>query len=240
MHFESHDPRMTTPVLLSIQVGMPRVLGVEGATDPLDRPWTTAFAKEPVEGAVWLGREGLAGDGQADRRVHGGPEMALLGYSADHYPAWRSELDFPDLPWGAFGENFTIASLSEAEVCVGDTYAVGEARVQVSQPRQPCRNISRRWRRRDLTARVLATGRTGWYLRVLAEGAVERGLPVELLERPFPRWTIACTNAVLYSRGGDRRAAAELSACPLLSPPMSAKLAARAEIRARGRGLLER
>ena len=81
----------------------------------------------------------------------------------------------PTFPHGGFGENFTIAGLSEQTACIGDTYQIGEARVQVSQPRGPCWKIARRWRIEDLTARVLATGRTGWYLRVLTEGPSRRG-----------------------------------------------------------------
>lgn len=183
----------------------------------MDRPWTTGFFKEPVEGPVWLGRTNLAGDGQADRENHGGPDKAVLAYSADHYPLWRAELNRPDLPYGAFGENFTIAGLSEETVCIGDVYAIGEVRVQVSQPRQPCWKIARRWRIKDLTARVRETGRTGWYLRVLEEGYVEAGLPVALLERPFPRWTVAHATEIMHHRRENPEAAAELAACPFLS-----------------------
>ncbi len=205
------------PTLLSIQVSLPRHFGVEGAPDPMDRPWTTGFFKEPVEGPVWLGRTNLVGDGQADRKNHGGPDKAVLAYSAEHYPIWRVELNRPDLPYGAFGENFTIAGLTEETVCIGDVYAIGEARVQVSQPRQPCWKIARRWRIKDLTARVRETGRTGWYLRVLEEGYVEAGMPVELLERPFPQWTVARATEIMHRRNEDREAAMALAACPALS-----------------------
>ena len=203
--------------LLSIQVGLPRHLGIAGAPDPMDRPWTTSFFKEPVEGPVWLGRTNLAGDGQADRKNHGGPDKAVLAYSADHYPLWRAELNRPDLPHGAFAENFTIAGLTEENVCIGDVYAIGGAQVQVSQPRQPCWKIARRWRIKDLTAQVRETGRTGWYLRVLVEGYVEAGQPVELLERTFPQWTVARASQVMNHRHEDPAAAAELAACPSLA-----------------------
>ncbi len=183
----------------------------------MDRPWLTGFFKEPVEGPIWLGQTNLAGDGQADLKNHGGPDKAVLAYAADHYPAWRAELDRSDLPYGAFGENFTIAGLVEETVCIGDVYAVGEARVQVSQPRQPCWKIARRWRIKDLTARVQATGRTGWYFRVLAEGYVQPGLPVTLLERPFPQWTVTRAGEIMRDRRDNPVAAAELAACPLLS-----------------------
>ncbi|HEV7662576.1 MAG TPA: MOSC domain-containing protein [Chloroflexota bacterium] len=176
--------------LVGIQVGLPTTHGSPDAADPLDRPWRTAFYKSAVAGPVWLGKTNLVGDGQGNLRVHGGEDMAVLGYAASHYPLWRAELNLPDLPYGAFAENFTITALDETSVCVGDVYAIGDAQVQVSQPRQPCSNITRRWKLRGLTERVGETGRTGWYLRVLREGEVCAGEPVVLLERPSPELTI--------------------------------------------------
>ena len=78
---------MTQPHLVSIQVGLP----ADHTTGA--RPWRTAFFKWPVEGPVWLGRTNLAGDGQANRKVHGGPDKAVLAYAGAHYPLWRAELD---------------------------------------------------------------------------------------------------------------------------------------------------
>ncbi len=203
-----------TSQLLSIQVGMPRLLD-DG--DPARHPWLSAFIKEPVTGPVWLGRMNLSGDAQADLKNHGGPDKAVLAYAAAHYAAWRAELGRPDLPYGAFAENFTVDGLDEQTVCIGDIYAVGGAQVQVSQPRQPCWKIARRWGMEDLTARVIATGRTGWYFRVLAEGYVEPGVPVTLLHRPFPQWTVARATEVMRHRRAHPDAARELAACPLLS-----------------------
>jgi MOSC domain-containing protein YiiM len=185
-------------------------------------------AEAHVAGPIWLARTNLAGDGQADLENHGGVEQAVLAYAGDHYPAWRTELALPDMPYGAFGENFTIAGQDETTVCIGDTYAIGEAIVQVSQPRGPCWKLARRWRIKDLTARVQRSGRAGWYLRVLREGHVAAGQPVRLLERPFPQWTIARVNALLNGRDDDRRAIAELAACPLLGPNWRAALLNRA------------
>ncbi len=201
-------------VLVSIQVGTPRLFD---GSDPARRSWLSAFIKEPVAGPVWLGRTNLAGDAQADLQNHGGPDKAVLAYAAAHYADWRAELGRPELPYGAFAENFTVDGLDERTVCIGDVYAIGEAQVQVSQPRQPCWKISRRWGMEELTARVVATGRTGWYLRVLVEGYVEPGMPVILLHRPFPQWTVARATEVMRHRRERPDAARELAACPLLS-----------------------
>jgi MOSC domain-containing protein YiiM len=206
---------MDTPSILSIQVGLPKQLGTEGAIDLMERPWTTGFFKEPVAGAIYLGKTNLTGDGQADLILHGGTEKAVLAYAAKHYPQWRQELNLPDFPYGAFGENFTVSMQTEEDVCIGDIFAVGEARIQVSQPREPCWKLARRWRRKDLPKRVITSGRSGWYFRVLSEGIVESGLPLLRLERPFPQWSIARVNQAFYRGGED---VSELASCSLLSP----------------------
>lgn len=218
---------MATPVLLSIHVGLPRSYGRDGAEDPLDRPWTTGFFKEPVHGPVWVGRTNLDGDGQADLRHHGGSEKAVLAYAASHYPYWREALKIPTLPHGAFGENLTILGLEEQNVCIGDVYQIGAARLQVSQPRQPCWKLARRWRVKDLAHRVQQSGRAGWYYRVLQEGPIEPGQPVVLLERPLPQWSVARVNEVMHHRKEDLDAAAALAACPLLSQSWRDTFAAR-------------
>jgi MOSC domain-containing protein YiiM len=203
--------------VISIQVGMPTIHGQPGAHDPLDEPWRTGFYKRPVSGPVRLGRTNLVGDGQANLRVHGGPDKAVLAYAASHYPIWRAELDMPDLPYGGFGENFTVTFLDETNVCLGDVYAIAEAQVEVSQPRRPCMNITRRWKRPGLTQRVEATGRHGWYMRVLTEGEVVAGEPIVLLERPFPDWTVARASRAMLDRSTDRVEAAALRDVPTLS-----------------------
>lgn len=205
------------PRLLSIQVGLPREHGTEGSADAKEAAWTSAIVKEPVPGPVRLGREGLAGDAQADRTNHGGPDKAVLAYAAGHYPSWRLELGRPGLPFGGFGENLTVAELDEASVCIGDVWAIGPVRLQVAQPRLPCWKLARRWGLDDLTARVKATGRSGWYLRVLAEGTIEAGLEVALLERPLPGWTVARVARVRSERASRPAEAAELAACRLLA-----------------------
>jgi MOSC domain-containing protein YiiM len=205
------------PRIVSIQIGLPRTIGQPDASDPYDRPWTTAFVKEPVAGDVRLTPEGLEGDQPADTQHHGGPDKAVLLYSACHYPSWHSE--YPQLPLGpgAFGENWTVDDLSETDVCIGDIYAIGDALVQVSQPRIPCWKISRRWRTEGLTERVRETGRTGWHVRVLRGGTVRSGMELQRVERPFPDLTVALANDVLNGRVDDSDVRRRLAECPALA-----------------------
>jgi MOSC domain-containing protein YiiM len=212
--------------LVSIQVALPRIIDADVAPDPAGKPWFSAFGKQHVDGPVWLARHNLTGDKQGDLEHHGGLDKAVLAYSAEHYATWHAELGRDDLPHGAFGENFTIAGLDETSVCIGDIYAIGETVVQVSQPRQPCWKIASFWHTKDLTARVDAAGRTGWYLRVLQEGHVATGDSVTLIERLCPDWPVARTTAVTR-HGAEPESLPELASCLALSASWQAKLAPR-------------
>ena len=208
---------MSMPTIESIQVSLPQAIGDELAADPMDQRWYSGFHKRPVSGPVRVGKLTIAGDGQADLSVHGGPDRPILAYCADHYESWRDELGFPDKPFGGFGENFTIRGLNESRVCLGDVYGIDGVRVEVSQPRQPCWKLARRWRNKELPALVIKHHRGGWYFRVLTEGMVEAGMSVQLLERPHAHWTIVRMNHMMYHGKDDVEANRELAACLALS-----------------------
>jgi MOSC domain-containing protein YiiM len=215
-------------ILSSIQLGQPQNYGVANAKDPHDQPWTTGFFKTPVNGPVFADATNLAGDGQADLKNHGGVDKAVLAYSADHYPEWREQLCLPNMPHGAFGENLTISGLTEESVCIGDVFRIGTVLFEVSQPRQPCWKLARRWRKHQLTADVIRNGRSGWYLRVLQPGWIDAGMPVELIDRPNPEWPIARANHILHHRKLDLPSTLELAAVPELADSWVQELRERA------------
>lgn len=214
--------------LVSVQVGKPRTVSYEGAGQSTDQSWTTGFFKDAVSGLIFLERTNLVGDGQADLENHGGPEKAVNVYPIEHYPYWERTVGFTHLQPGAFGENFTTEGLLEAYVCIGDVFEVGDALVQISQPRQPCWKLARRWQIKDLALRVQETGRTGWYFRVLKEGHVQAGTRLVLVERHHPSWTVSAANAVMHHRVDDRQAAQKLADCISLSSRWRDKLKRRA------------
>lgn len=148
--------------LISAQIGGPETLGQVNAPDPMDQPWTTGSFKFPVTEPIWLCITNLNGDGEADLKNHGGPEKGRERLSLEHYPYGQQVLGAAEVPFGSFGENFTTEGLLETELCLGDIFEVGSALVQVSQPRQPCWKIARRWRMKNLALRVQDSGRTGW------------------------------------------------------------------------------
>jgi MOSC domain-containing protein YiiM len=221
--------------LVSVQVGRVRTHTIPAIPDHDEREWRTAYYKDPVAGPVRAGYLGLDGDEQFDRLDHGGPHRALLGYSADHYPHWRAELGIEEIGAGGFGENLTISGQDETTVCVGDTYAIGPVRAQVSQPRGPCSNISRRWQRPDLLKRVAETSRFGWYLRVLEEGELESGMDVRLVERLYPDLNVARVFRLRVEPQLDSEMVMRLAHCEELTPGLRHKFAARLEtLRSRG------
>ncbi len=207
---------MTLATVLSIQVGRPQRHVTQGHT------WVSAIYKEVVDGPVQLGPQNIAGDKQA-WEGHGGPDKAVLAYAAEWYPLWRHELGRDDMTSGGFGENLTVTGLNEFGVCIGDTYALVDsnndirARLQVSQPRQPCYKLTRRWERPDLAKRVQRTNRTGWYLRVVQEGELAAPMTVKLEDRPHPDWTVARASDVMTNRRRSVDDAHELASLPPLS-----------------------
>jgi MOSC domain-containing protein YiiM len=162
--------------LHSVQVGKARTIEYRG------RSVRTGIFKEPVLFRVRATRLGLDGDVQADRRVHGGPEMAVYAYDLEGYAHWRRELGI-EFPFGQFGENLTVEGMPETEVQINDVYRIGGALLQVSQPRSPCFKLALKMERPDFPKRFLRSGRTGFYLRVLEEGELGVGDEISLVSR---------------------------------------------------------
>jgi len=219
---------MTVATIKSLRVGLPR--NIVDRNFPEQRPlgWSTGFHKESCAGPIWLGHVNLAGDGQADLENHGGPEKAVNVYPMEHFPYWESIYENHTFHAGSFGENFTIEGLLEADVCIGDIFEIGQALVQISQPRQPCWKLARYWGLKDLALKVQETGRTGWYFRVLKEGFIKAGDHIILTERHAPQWTVAIANRIMHHETQDRLAAQALADCIDLSARWRDKLKRRA------------
>lgn len=187
-----------------------------GQVQPLgNRGHTSGIAKTPMDGPWLITRVGLAGDAQADRKHHGGPEKAVHHYAFDHYDAWRFHIGEHTLlaQPGAFGENISTIGWTEDTVCVGDVFRFGEALLQVSQGRQPCWKLNVRFERGDIAATMQGSGRTGWYYRVLQEGVAQPADRLIHVERPQPAWPLARVLKLLYrekDRYGDLTEMAEL------------------------------
>jgi MOSC domain-containing protein YiiM len=171
--------------VVSVNVGLPRTITWQGRTVE------TGIFKAPIRGRVWVRTLNLDGDRQADLSVHGGPDKAIYVYPSEHYHYWRDEFPGMELPWGMFGENFTTEGLLEEAVNIGDRLRIGSAVVMVTQPRVPCYKLAAKFGRQDIVKRFLASGRSGFYLKVMQEGEVEAGAPIELINRDTHGVTVA-------------------------------------------------
>lgn len=158
-----------------LSVNVSRIVEVERN----GKRYRTGIFKRPVAGAVHVTRLGLEGDEQADRRVHGGPEMAVYCYSIENHEFWRRELRRDDLGPGTFGENLTVRGMTDDVVRVGDRFRIGRVELEVTKPRGPCATLAMAMNDASIVRRFLASCRCGFYCRVLAEGQVRAGDAVE-------------------------------------------------------------
>ena len=152
--------------LLSVNVSLPKEVPHGRETV------STGIFKEPVGGRIMLRTTNLDGDGQADLENHGGVDRAAYAYSIKNYDHWRRELGRAKFAFGQFGENFTVEGMVEDDIYIGDVFRVGDALVEVSQPRPPCFKLGIKMGMAGFPKLFLASGRVGFYLRVLEEGEV--------------------------------------------------------------------
>ncbi len=198
---------------------MASVLAVlSGSVRPLGRT-LSGIDKKPVSGAQRVTALGLVGDSQADLRVHGGVDKAVHCYPRAHYSIWQQR--FPSHPLlqapGAFGENLSIEGMDEHDVCIADRWRIGSVIFEVSQGRQPCFKLNLRFGVSDMAAQVQESLRAGWYLRVLEPGELRAGDHIEILDRPYPEWTIARVLTIIRDREVDPAVIEPLLELPL--PP---------------------
>jgi MOSC domain-containing protein YiiM len=156
--------------LVSVNVGTPREIGLSRGKKTI-----SAIYKKPVQGPVFARRFNLDGDWQGDPSVHGGEDAAVYAYPSEHYGYWKEIFPKMEMPWGTFGENFTTEGLLEDGVHVGDQFAVGTAKFQITKPRFPCFKLGMRFGTQRMVKLFLDSERSGFYLRVLLEGQVKAG-----------------------------------------------------------------
>lgn len=186
--------------LVSVNVGLPRAIGRHTSGEPI----VSGIVKEPVAGeTIYLDVLNLAGDRQADLTVHGGPDKAVYAYPAEHLPRWNEELG-ASFGIGTFGENLTTLGWLEDDVSIGDVWAWGDARLQVSQPRSPCYKLATVTGRPDILKRVVQSGRTGWYLRVTQAGIVPVTGPIHVIRSDPAGISVGRVHRAMFAGQRDR------------------------------------
>ncbi|MEC2708455.1 MOSC domain-containing protein [Bacillus thuringiensis] len=177
--------------LLSLNIGLPKEVTYGG------KVIHTGINKKQVKEPVYLSFVKFNGDGQADLVHHGGVDKAVCVYTGDHYPYWEQELN-QDLVYGAFGENITVSGMREEDVCIGDTFELGQAIVQVTQPRQPCFKLAKKYNIPKLPLYFQETGYTGFYFRVLKEGWVSSVDTLKRLQSDPKGVSVAFANRIMH------------------------------------------
>lgn len=193
-----------------------------GTARPFNGVEVSAIAKYPREGSVQILEEGFAPDEQADRRVHGGPEMAVHLYPQDHHEFWRAELgalELLDQP-GAFGSNLAVTGLLETDVHIGDRFRLGTALLEVSQPRQPCWKIEHRFGAKGMVAKIIKSAKCGWYFRVVETGECEAGDRLERTELGEEQWDVARVFNALVAGKASAEELRELTDMNTLAPKL--------------------
>lgn len=194
----------------SLNIGLPKLENFAG------KEVTSGICKQPTSGEIAVTTTGFIGDGSHDTKHHGGEDKAVCGYSVDHYPYWQKILGM-DLPEAPFGENLSISDIEEEDINIGDIFRAGNATLQISQPRQPCKTLASRFGRNDLVKLVVDSGFTGFYFRVLQEGSIKAGDEITLTEKDPRGITVAFANRVYHHDRKNNTAIEQVLAVPALS-----------------------
>ena len=202
-----------------------------GKAAPFRGAEKSAFAKQARAGRIGITENGITGDEQADRRVHGGPEMAVHLYPLDHSEFWRKTIgdhELLDDP-GAFGSNLAVKGVTEEKVFIGDRFRIGSSLLEVSQPRQPCWKIEHRFAVKGMVAAILKSGRCGWYFRVLETGHAAAGDILEKVGEADSRLSVLQTfqSLVAAPTQAEHAVLKQLAETPTLTPRLREKARAR-------------
>jgi ferredoxin-NADP reductase/MOSC domain-containing protein YiiM len=162
--------------LISINVSLPKTIYHQG------RRVNTGIYNEPVTGRVMVRKLNVDGDGQADLKVHGGVYKAVYIYDIENIRYWRKVLNRNDLTYGHFGENFTVEGMPDDRIHIGDVFRIGGVLLEVTQPRVPCFKLEIKMDLPGFSRQFLASGRLGFYCRVMEEGEVGAGDAIERIQ----------------------------------------------------------
>jgi len=169
-----------------------------------DKEVVTGIYKKPTPMPIYLGYNGVKEDYIADKKVHGGKYKACYLFSTDHYPYWKKIYPNLDWKWGFFGENLTVNGLNEVQIMVGDIYKIGDAVVQVTQPREPCFKFGVKFGTQKVLKQFINHGFPGTYVGILEEGLVDTNDTLKLLHRPEKSLSIAQLFSLIFSNKKDK------------------------------------
>lgn len=204
--------------VVSTNTGKKRVVEWQG------KSVETGIYKTPTSSGIELAPTHVIEDEIADTRVHGGIDKACYLYSADHYAYWKAL--HPNLDWsyGMFGENLTVEGFDETQVMIGDTYAVGEAIIQITEPRQPCFKLGIKFNTQEVLKQFINTTYSGVYSKILQTGSVASGDGLTLLERNKHAPTVSEVFMAIFNKTTDPTVLDKILNDPALQAKYGARL----------------
>lgn len=180
--------------IVATNIAKPRQITFRGTTE------TTGIYKHPVASGIYLGAENVKNDEVSDKKHHGGLHKACYLFSEDHYPYWKKL--YPNLDWqfGMFGENLTVSHMDDSKLLIGSIYAVGDAEIQITIPREPCYKLGVKFGNQDVINQFVTHGFPGTYARIIKEGHVMPGDTFELLKAAENSITTTAFFSLLYNK----------------------------------------
>lgn len=174
----------------SIALGEPKSYKIS------EKVFESAYKKDNFLTSVFVNKFGLEGDFQVDKRFHGGVDKAIHIGSFTHL---EKNKEFDKL---FIGCNLLVDKIDECEVYIGDIYKIGDVKLEVTQPRQPCWKIGALFGK-DVNRYILKNHATGWYVRVLKEGMLDLKHPM-ILEKRVSNFTIKQLSSFLKMPPEDK------------------------------------
>lgn len=183
--------------VLSVNISKPQTITVKGEEEQ------TGYFKLPVE-TIFLGKTDVKNDSVVDREHHGGEDKACYLFGYNHYPFWKNKYNNVSLDFGSFGENITLENLDESTLKIGDTFQIGEATIQITQPRQPCYKMGLKFNNQKIVNQFRLAHTPGIYVRVLKEGNVKVNDELLLINSTDDAPTVLAVYRLFYNKNPNK------------------------------------
>lgn len=179
--------------VISVNISVPTTITVNGKQEK------TGYYKKPVN-TIFLGKKGVKNDSVIDREHHGGEDKACYLFGFNNYNYWKEQYPNMDFDFGMFGENITIEQLDESVLKIGDTFEIGKAIIQITQPRQPCYKMGVKFNDPKIVNLFRSSHTPGIYARVIKEGNVAENTVMKLINSYENAPTVLEVYRLIYSK----------------------------------------
>lgn len=196
--------------VISVNIGVSQKIEWEG------KEFRTGYFKKEVQ-SIFLSKAGVKNDVVLDTVNHGGADKAVYLFGYNHYSYWQKKYPEFNSAYGMFGENITIEYLDETLVKIGDSFQIGEALVQVTQPRQPCFKMGIKFNNQKIVKEFRLSHTPGIYVRVLKEGWVSKNDLLKQVSANNNAPTVLETFRLIYDANPDKEKLLQLVNNPHLA-----------------------